>query len=710
MPSIVPSSDEQWVLDLWQWLGRALQYAVDHPAAAAFASRAHDRLSRALDHEGTLALGIFKDGLTVGTTHASNPALRTKMGPYFHERGAVMVRFAAGVTLEELTSFVRIATLPVSEVFAAGGMRALTVQRGIVRIEVEEIAHDILSEGRDEDRRVTRLRELFLSLLGSLRSHAATPLGGIELLELLDEPKVLARILEATDPPKAIGEIVAGLADQHNQAEEHHAVDLQPKMRALLSELAPEARDRLLIGFASLDPAARAPLGRVLGGFEPRRVAELVLPSVRMHAYHIDRLYFAMRAIVPDAGVRIEVLRRLARLLHDLPLDEPVTFDVMAALARPPTDDDPYRFERAVLSKIAARIHEDRAAFRVRPGAHRRSAEPFEPAPLDALDHRAARDVALHGAKIVDFGDFAARLPALSDSLARAGRAAASAGLIGALVAIDDPRWKPATGAALRAIAQSPATLHVVRDLDHHEERWSEVGPMLRVVAVARPDVLFTVLENAQNRKFRRAILEALSACGPAIAHFVRQRLAAPEWYVVRNMLALAPRVALLVSDVAPMLKHPQPKVRVEAARALRGMAADPRACELLASLLDDAEGEVQLAAIAGLAELPLSPNTVTRMEHAVLDERRPDDVRFRAVDALGRSTMNEAVEALFRLLEPRGLLERPFVAALRERAAAALHHSRAPVAPALFAQARQSGAWRVRKACEKALDGEPDV
>jgi hypothetical protein len=337
------------------------------------------------------------------------------------------------------------------------------------------------------------------------------------------------------------------------------------------------------------------------------------------------------------------------------------------------------------------------------------SAEPFGPATLDALDHRVAREIALLGAKIVDFGDFAARLPTLSDALAQTGRVAAAAGLIRALVAVEDPRWKPATRAALAAVAQSGTTLQVVRELDDHEERLDDVAPMLRVVAAARPAVLFTALENAHTRKFRRALLEARASCGPAVASLVRQRLAAPEWFVVRNMLVLAPRVGLLLPDVAPLLKHPQSKVRVEAARALRGMAADPRGSELLASLLADPSVEVQAAAVAGLAEVPLSPSAVARIEEVVVDERHADDTRRRAVEALGRSPTNDAAHALFRLLEPRGLLERPFVATLRERAALALHRSPAPAAPALFATGQQSPTWRVRKACERAREEKPD-
>src|SRR5262245_50225734 len=86
MPSIGPSSDEQWA----------------HPVAVALGTQTHERLTRAIGHDEAL------------------------------------LRFVQGVTVDELTSFLRIAPL-VADIFAARGMRALLAERGIVRLQVEEI-------------------------------------------------------------------------------------------------------------------------------------------------------------------------------------------------------------------------------------------------------------------------------------------------------------------------------------------------------------------------------------------------------------------------------------------------------------------------------------------------------------------------------------------------------------------------------------------
>ena len=191
MISNAPPPDEQWVLDLWQWLGRVLQYSVHHPACVAFGVKAHERLTRTLSEAGTLNVGILRDSLTVGTVRASSAMLRTRMGPYFHERGVVLLRFVRGVSMEELTAFMTASALPTADVFSGGGLRLLVTQRNVMRVQVEEIAHDILEQEREEDRRQKRLRDLFMEMLKSVIHKEQLGLslergGAVELLELLD--------------------------------------------------------------------------------------------------------------------------------------------------------------------------------------------------------------------------------------------------------------------------------------------------------------------------------------------------------------------------------------------------------------------------------------------------------------------------------------------------------------------------------------------
>ena len=137
----------------------------------------------------------------------------------------------------------------------------------------------------------------------------------------------------------------------------------------------------------------------------------------------------------------------------------------------------------------------------------------------------------------------------------------------------------------------------------------------------------------------------------------------------------------------------------------MRTMPGEPRASDFLSAMLLDASEEVRATAVAGLAEVVMSAAAAHSIEASILDETQSDELRRRALDALGKSPSDEAASALFRLLEPRGLIERPFSGELRERAAECLHRSRAACAAALFQKGLQSTTWRVRKACEKAME-----
>ena len=700
------------MLDLWQWLGRVLQYSIHHPACVAFGVKAHERLTRTLDQSGTLNIGILRDSLTVNTGFASNMMLRTRMGPYFHERGVVLLRFIRGVSFDELTNFMTAAALPTQDVFSGGGLRMLVGQRNVMRVQVEEIAHDILEQEREEDRRQKRLRDLFMEMLKSVMQKEDLGLthekaGAVELLELLEEPKMLARMLETAEPPRDLAMVMAGFADIVREAEREGGGELFSKLRRMLLCLGPEARDRLLLGFAGLDEMAREPLAVALAGFDEQSLALLAFPSVRYHALHLDRLYYSLRAIVPDAGKRISVLRKVARLLHDLPLDEPATYEVMQALSAPPTDADPFRFERAILTKIASRIHADRAPFRIKVSQVAASAEHFSLAGLEPLDHRIACEVVVLGSKIVDFAQYCERLPRLADMLVREGRGAGATGIFRALVSVDDPRWQGVTSATLRAMAGTDATLQVLHEMEKYDsERLDELMPLLRIAAGLRPEPLVEALEKSESRKLRRMLIEALAGAGPAVLALARARLRGREWYVVRNMITLLGRAGGSASDLATVANHPQVKVRLEVARTLRGLVHDQSAAEILAAYLGDPAEEVQNAALVALSDVGLSPAAVDALEKMVLDEKKADESRKRAVDALGRSRSDDAASALFRLLEPKSMLELPFLTSLRDRAASALLKSQARTAGGLFDQAHRTGSWRVRKACDRAREG----
>jgi hypothetical protein len=132
-------------------------------------------------------------------------------------------------------------------------------------------------------------------------------------------------------------------------------------------------------------------------------------------------------------------------------------------------------------------------------------------------------------------------------------------------------------------------------------------------------------------------------------------------------------------------------------------MRQEPATMDIVARYLSDASQAVRTHASQLLRGEILGTGAIADVQRFALDERHGDDLRRRAMDALGRSPRNEAAQALYDLIQPRALLDAGSVADMRDHAAAALRRSPAPGARALFEQGLASSVRRVRKACARA-------
>jgi hypothetical protein len=105
-----------------------------------------------------------------------------------------------------------------------------------------------------------------------------------------------------------------------------------------------------------------------------------------------------------------------------------------------------------------------------------------------------------------------------------------------------------------------------------------------------------------------------------------------------------------------------------------------------------------------------LGPESIAKLEAIAESDEQLEELRRVAIHALGQSPDDRAATALFKLLQPRGLIELKGASShLRDLAAVALRASPAPSAPGLFAQGLRSTVGRVRKACERAA-GKADA
>lgn len=699
------------LVELTQWLGRAAQYSIEHPAVREFGRTVHGRLVIALNLCGPLDIGVLKEALTVREEELPSALLRNRTAPYLHERGAVLLRFSPGVTFEELATFVGILAMNPHDIYDAGGLRVLMSRRGVSQITVEEITHEITTEEIAEERRQRKLRDLFKDTLAALLAgHRIEELDYRDLLELLHKPDVAARIIES-ETADGTAEALAGLALIALQEEIKTGQPMGAQVIKVLHELGTEARARVFAGFVRLVGAFREALGQIFDDMDEPALAGFLFSALRAPERDIDSFFYILSQVIPDETRRRAVLRRLGARLYDLPFEEGRALGLVMSLTRQVDPQDAFAADRDLIGRAARDIARMRFPLRARNETVRIPEERFAPDVLDRLDHRLSATLLSFGSRLVDFQQHVEKLPRLAESLAGTRRGGALAGLFQGVVQIRDPRWKLLMDDTIAKLAATSAAAAVAQEIEKfagaYKQHGEALAPMLQVIAQHHAGALIELLEKSPNRDTRVLLLDVLPAAGASLLPYLRDRMRHRDWFVVRNMVILMRRLAVPCVELFPVVQHPHPAVRLEVLRALRAVAAsDEQAVGMLIDYLSDEDGEIRSGALLALNDARLSDRDVARLETAAVDESRSEEVRKAAIRALGRSASNAAARALMRMLEPKGLIELPSTGAMRERVAVALRDSKAPEAASLFEAALRSSSWRVRRACERAREG----
>lgn len=700
------SLSEQVLVELSLWVSRMLQYSPDHPACAPLAERTHRTVTRALASHSPIAYGVLKNDIVVGTRDASgeggeparHPVLRTRVAPMLHARGVLLLRFLSGVTREELTHFAQLLTLPEQSIFDRGGLSQLAAERQIGRIQIEEIAHDISAEERAAQAKRSSFRKFFEDMLKTTLSRRRPDAATAErIIELLEHPEIAVTILE--EGTVGIAEAAAGLALIVQQEEQRTGEPVTAKLVPVLLALAPANRAKLILGFPPLSGEFRRALTRVLDRMTERELARLVTPGLRVHASELEALLYALSAAVPHDGTRYSVLRLCGLSLFDWG-DDPIAHESLSVLSRPIPEHDSFRRERECL-----RADAERALSRRRVAARPRSIPPEDPAPYDG--GRTVADVIEIATRTRTFNRFTHRLLQVAPNLGRDGALGALKALSRVAQTSKVPEQQKVAADGRRDLAQMVAPdvlagLEALAD-DPAASAAAHLPAVIALLADHAPAALLDRLDVTESRAFRRVILDALTACSADLLPLVRPRLHSSKWYVVRNAVLLIPRARGTGHELLPIARHPHEQVRREIVRVLRNMR-DEAAMEIVVMYLTDPVAELASYAPSLLRGESLGVPAIARLEALASDDRNHEELRKRVVFALGRSPREQAATALFRILQPKSLVDLGS-GAIRDLAAAALRHSPAPNARACFEEGLRSSAWRVRKACERALE-----
>ncbi len=201
----------------------------------------------------------------------------------------------------------------------------------------------------------------------------------------------------------------------------------------------------------------------------------------------------------------------------------------------------------------------------------------------------------------------------------------------------------------VRQLLTPPIVQSLVRQLPKSQRR-DDLMPVLARAGDLSVHALVQLLQDAESLTERRACFDAIVALD-AGEEALREALADPRWYVVRNAAALLGEMGVVEADVhlIPLLSHDDERLRIAGARALTRLAT-PTAMTALQGCLSDPAAELRrLAASAHGARSQGKPSTIALL--AALDTEPDEDVVLEILSVLGTLGSPECVQRLVRIM-----------------------------------------------------------
>lgn len=652
---------------------------------------AADLLSEALQQGSELRLAIGKEGLRYGGTLLFPEQLTyVTFARELYNRKLAEVRFHAGANDNDLVSFLNVLKYAPEEVEAAGGYESRLWDLGVSAITVTE-AHVSLVEAADVDE--DEIGRIATMSRVDIDDVLAAAYGGrsreqLTLARFMAGPPEAARYLTETHMAAVAGEDTdvgtrfAELAAVAHSVGGVEGSELAHSLGEALEQLDPSLRRDLLMNTVLVEARTSEPLAAVVRQMSVDSICQMIVDGIEEGNESREGLARAIRnlALISMAD-REEVVASAGAAMVGAGFSESEISEVMAAAA-------PSRIDIAGAAATTGKAEQPAdAIFRLMdlaPAGNRVDAG--EHADLEPLQDEARRgitdgDVIMALVTLVGLdsreAQFASTMTMLEDSLdllidrgeldiaADSADALAAAAENPALSSEQQLRVRGAISrfskpADIRAVAHA-LRLYKPGSLEHQSARRlldalgaSAIGPLIEQLA-EEPDMAV-----------RKSMVDLLSEMAldyiPELGAYVSD----PRWYVARNVVAVlgSTRSSAVLHYLSRSVRHPEPRVRREAIRALASIH-DRLAHELLLAALEDDDAQnVRLAArylgATGMKGAVAPLEQVARGDGRGNREAGP---RVEAIEALGRLGAQEAVPTLQSIAG-----KRTFIGATRAR------------------------------------------
>ena len=730
-------------LELAQSLAMAIKslqmYTAAHPRTQQAVAASHGQLERVLVEQERMQFvtsggKAFVDGQVV---EARSPQL-TSLIRQVSERGLNGFHFERGVTVEEYLAFLEILILKPQRIGEQGGFEALLTAQGVRHIKVSQTRYEEVREGDGGEGE----REMRPPAFDAAPTPPAPSPSPDSLVKVIREALLAALSgagLRAGGSSEAPGTTasqgflpadLSGLGPLGVQLGLGEGLPTPVQLgtlRQVLMGLSPEMQYSLLAGLATLPPhpqglglgvralagemlavATSSMLGKGVTWNQLRGPLQEILRPLPDREALVRALAVHLRSMGMDGGQAEVVLRRLdwehlsleARLLKVL--EEGHLFELSheqrLAFLRELLDlrrfDEFLRIQEILLEVLRSDLAELRLkAVQTLAGLARWAEDPGLPFEIEGPLAEALRAHFAWEADPPIHRWNADALESLLSGLVRRGdlvHAMADLAELQGLCEFQEEQleWRNGALTQLKAGLARPDLLETAAAQMFGQDKdqlATAVYPYFEFLGAPMAQHLIARLGDEQDRTKRGRLVEAVRSLGPAALPPLMEALASPTWYLVRNALSLLGDLgdAGCTPAIVPLLRHPEPRVRRTAVRALwklGGPAAEPH---LVARLRDtDVETLQEILFVLGQMR---SESALPPISELAQDKRAPERLRLQALDALAHIASPQSLPVLSELLQRKGFFASTESLPIRLGAAKALAGLGSPASQALL-------------------------
>ena len=656
-------------------------YPPGHPLIDASLRKLLESFAALTKDDAVVYLGITRDGLLLGEEFVEkNNQICRSVASVLFERGIGALIVLQPPNHSELLSLLGILALKREEVFAQGGIEKLWHEAGITAMEVRAIRYDRFS-GTEEQQLSNEpaqpegsLWEQFVLLLmqgevglsgtdthgdvrpevlaAALNAYFAKRMGagsGLSTNTLRSATAVIQKALTSSGSDEVSlnrGNSVkeSGTAEDDWSELSQDMPVIKADLAAFISALDPVLRRQILNGFCETGPTdekTAAELFRYLG------------PSIMQETYAAADEYASAPQLLQEILKKMlphlvdsyekhspddEIREKMQTLLQEHQLEAYMPDGYMQGLLDALKSGSIKEIEPAELSELMSTVSPQ---FIDRRGSEiilqLVVADPTGEGAQELIQSLA--DLCGH---FLELGDYGQVLKILSQAA--------------------DPRLPQPLRIAMRdSFCRRDFLDEILSGLTiWGKSKYDQVSLLIQVLGRAFVEPLLDRMAEEENMSLRRFMMDKVQSFGSAARPYIIHRLSDPRWYVLRNLIIML-RTFEPAQDadlLRPLLRHPNPKVRVEVLKSLM-LIGDPMAQRQVLRDLESPDRETQLIAI-NLADRNSPTEMIRKLLFLVNSGGYTAvecELKAAAVHALGEIGRPEILPELAKVLAARSLL-----------------------------------------------------